>query len=201
MKKTNSLFATLGVMLLTPLLMIGCAQPSSHAGREDGNDDGSVGQGIDDAMITARIKTTYLFNRHLNSFKIDVDTKGGVVSLEGTVKSDIQRDLAEEIASNVDGVTMVNSRLELSDGPVSEPDETDRTFSQAVIDATTTASIKMKLAVAEGVKAHDINVDTRWGTVTLTGVVGSAAEKELATKIAHDVDRVKEVENRLEIRS
>jgi osmotically-inducible protein OsmY len=198
--KTNSLVTTLGVMVLIPLFMSACAQPSSHAGGGVGADDGTVGRNINDAMITARIKTTYLFNSHLNSFKIDVDTKGGVVTLQGVVKSDIQRDLAEEIASNADGVTLVSSRLELSDGPVSEPDETDRTFSQAVIDASTTASVKMRLAVSKGVTAHDIDVDTRWGTVTLTGVVGSAAEKELAAKIAHDVERVEEVENQLEVR-
>jgi len=198
--KRNSLVTTFGVMVLIPLFLSACAQPSSHAEGGADADDGTVGRNIDDAMITARIKTTYLFNPHLNALKIDVDTRGGVVTLQGVVESDIQRDLAEAIASNANGVSLVNSRLELSDGAVSEPDELDRTFSQAVIDATTTASVKMRLAVSAGVAAHDIDVDTRWGTVTLTGVVGSAAEKELATRIAHDVERVKEVENQLEIR-
>ncbi|WP_286845512.1 BON domain-containing protein [Spongiibacter sp. UBA6593] len=42
---------------------------------------------------------------------MDVDTKDGVVTLRGTVKSDAARDLAIEIAKSFDKVTDVEDKL------------------------------------------------------------------------------------------
>lgn len=74
------------------------------------------------------------------------------------------------------------------------------TVSDAVSDATITASVKLALAFERGVKATDINVDTDFGTVTLNGEVGSEAERQLAVKVAEDVGGVKEVVNRINVR-
>lgn len=76
----------------------------------------------------------------------------------------------------------------------------DATVGQRMGDAVTTASVKMALALTRGVKASDINVSTRWGTVTLTGEVDSMAEKQLASKTTEDTDGVKRVVNKLEVR-
>jgi len=183
-------------------ILIGCSQPPSDV--KENNEqpsETSVGQSLSDATTTAKIKTTYLFNPHLNTFRIDVDTRDGVVTVQGVVKTGIQRDLAGEIAKNAYGVRDVRNELKVSEGAVSNPDEMDRTFTQATLDATTTASVKMALALTRGVKASsDINVSTRWGTVTLEGEVRTQAEKQLATKTAQDTDGVKEVVNKLEVR-
>lgn len=195
MKKLKLLLLPLSASLA---FLVNCSQPSTHA--QDREKNATIGQSMSDAVTTAKIKTTYLFNPHLNSFRIDVDTQGGVVTLQGVVKSGIQKDLAGEIAKNANGVETVHNDLKVSEGAVSNPDEMDRTFSQATLDATTTASVKMALAVARGVKASDIHVSTRWGTVTLEGEVDSQAEKQLATKTAEDTDGVKEVVNKLEVR-
>lgn len=176
-----------------------CSLPPSLA-REQ-TDSRSMGQKIEDASITARLKTVYLFNPHLNSFKIDVDTSGGEVTLDGVVPTGIQKDLAGEIAKNAGGVTEVHNRLQVTKDKVRDPDATERTFSQSVIDATTTASVKMALALASDVTAHDINVDTRWGTVMLKGAVASKAERTRAEQVARDTAGVKDVVNDLEVTS
>ena len=75
-----------------------------------------------------------------------------------------------------------------------------RSVPEVVSDAATTASVKISLAFERGVKATDINVDTDRGTVTLNGEVGSEAERQLAVKVAEDVEGVKEVVNRIHIR-
>ncbi len=72
--------------------LMACSTPATRgAGKEE--QDRTASQAISDAAITARIKTTYIFNPHLNPFRIDVDTHDGVVTLNGTVKSGIQKDL------------------------------------------------------------------------------------------------------------
>ena len=94
---------------------------------------------------------------------------------------------------------MVGLSLGCSSG-TTEPGES-RSFSVAFHDATTTASVKLALAFEPGVRAIDVHVDTDRGKVTLTGEVRSEAERQLAVKVAEDVSGVKEVVNRIEVRT
>ena len=177
------------------MLALGCSQSPSRADVQR-----TAGDAIHDASITVRIKTTYLFSRHLNPFRINVDTRDGVVTLHGTVPSDIHRDLAVEIAKNADGVTDVRDELRVAPGDGDGPEGTEKSFGQAVHDATLTASVKMALAFERGVKASQITVHTDRGTVTLTGEVGSEAERRLAARIARDTDGVKDVVSQIRVR-
>jgi|SRR6266850_1268324 len=188
-------FLTVGGVLA--LLLSGCGQSSGQPSKDEAQERHHA---MEDAVVTARIKTALLFNRHLNSFRINVDTDDGRVTLAGAVPTGIQKDLAGEIAKNAAGVKKVDNQIQVSEGKIDEPDEVERTFSQAVLDATTTASVKMALAVAGGVKASEITVSTRWGTVTLKGTVGTKAERGLAVKIAEDSAGVKEVVNEIDVR-
>jgi hyperosmotically inducible protein len=66
---------------------------------------------IDDATITARIKTALIAEPGLKGFAIDVDTSQNIVSLRGTVASDAARKKAEEIARDTQGVKAVRNEL------------------------------------------------------------------------------------------
>lgn len=199
---TKSAVATL---LAIPLLL-GCSTGSTtttnRPDEKNEHESTDFSQKLSDAGISTRIKTSYIFNEHLAAHKIDVDTHDGVVTLSGTVKSDIEKELAEEIAKNVAGTRSVENRLQIGETVErSENDQDpDRTFGQAVKDATTTASVKTALAFEKGVKASDINVTTRWGTVTLTGTVATKREAELAKQIAAKTAGVKEVVNEIQVR-
>ena len=190
--RTKLASALLALAVAFPVL-ISCSMPGSQA--EEPKNGETIGQKIDDATITAKIKTTYLFNGHLNPFRINIDTQDGIVTLQGVVRTDIQRDLAGEIAKNAKGVRSVRNELQVSEGAVDNADQIDRTFSQAVVEASTTA-----LALTKGVKASDVNVTTRWGTVTLTGTVASKAEKQQAEEVTRKTEGVKEVEDKLQVR-
>lgn len=186
---------TLAMPAVVAILSLGCSQVHST---EEVNR--SAGDSLHDASITMRIKTTYLFNGHLNPFRINVDTRDGVVTLHGTVPSDIHRDLAVEIAKNADGVRGVENELRVAPGNGDGPDEAEKSFGEAVHDASTSASIKLSLAFERGVKASHITVHTDRGTVTLAGEVDSQAERQLAARIAHDTEGVKHVVNQLQVR-
>jgi len=72
---------------------------------------------------------------------------------------------------------------------------------QFVDDAMITAKIKAALAKNPGTSAMAISVETTDQTVQLTGSVESEDEKKKAESIARDVAGVKEVENKLTVKS
>jgi len=149
-----------------------------------------------DAWIDGKLEGSYLLNTELNNFRIDTAVNGGVVTLTGMVGSEVQKDLAEEIAVNLDGVTSVNNMLTVGESDYSL-DEAGRKFTNAFYDMTTTARIKSNFAMNSQLSALDINIDTKDGVVTLQGQAESDAAKQLAEEIAAGYDHVVRVDNRL----
>lgn len=155
-----------------------------------------------DAFITGKLEATYLFNRHLSGSSIKTETMNGVVHLTGTVDSDIDRDLAAQIAKGAQGVTSVKNDLVVKSGSSqasTKSSSSGETFGQYVDDATTTAMVKTKLLADPNVKGLKITVETTGDVVTLTGKVGSAEQKQLAEKLAQNTSDVKKVKNQLVI--
>jgi len=66
---------------------------------------------VDDAAITAKVKTAMLREPGLSAVEIGVDTKGGVVLLSGTVDTERDRKRAEELAASIPSVKEVENRL------------------------------------------------------------------------------------------
>lgn len=73
----------------------------------------SVGETIDDATITTRVKTALLDDPLVGGLRIDVDTFKGVVTLSGRVKSAAESQKAIAIARRTSGVTDVKSSLQV----------------------------------------------------------------------------------------
>ncbi len=71
----------------------------------------SAGVALDDAAVTARIKTAYLAESGLKTLQIAVATVEGDVTLTGSVATLAQSDLARTMASGVAGVKMVTNNL------------------------------------------------------------------------------------------
>ena len=76
----------------------------------------------------------------------------------------------------------------------------DRTQAVAA-DATITAKVKSKFVADDQLKAHEINVDTKNGVVTLRGSVADPNSKERASTVAKEVEGVTSVDNQLVIRT
>jgi hyperosmotically inducible protein len=73
----------------------------------------TVGDTIDDATITTRVKTAYINDPVIGGLRIDVDTFKGVVTLSGRVKSKTEEAKAIEIARTIGGVRDVKSTLQI----------------------------------------------------------------------------------------
>jgi osmotically-inducible protein OsmY len=73
----------------------------------------TAGENIDDGNITAAVKAQLAKDKLASLTRIDVDTTGGVVSLNGVVKSPQERTRAEEVARGVGGVKKVINNLQI----------------------------------------------------------------------------------------
>ena len=86
-----------------------------------GSDSSVLGAGsstgmIDDAQIVTKVNTGIAADKDLSTFKIDVDSKGGMVTLKGTVPTSAAKDRAADIAKNVKDVKSVENQLTVSAG-------------------------------------------------------------------------------------
>ena len=70
---------------------------------------------------------------------------------------------------------------------------------QVLDDTAITAAVKAGILAEPGLKVLKIDVDTKDGTVTLTGSVDSAENVQRATQVASNVQGVKSVDNRLAV--
>lgn len=176
----------------------------------DGNAQYGTDEKLKDAWLDGKVETALLVNRHLNNFTIDTDVRKSKAILSGTVNSEIDRDLAEEIAKGIKGVTSVDNKIivkkpeEMSDKlHLNHEHQSDKTrnFGTWYDDSTTTASIKSELLWNSNTSGLAVNVDTAYGIVTLNGVVETAAEKKLVEQIAKNTPGVKKVQSEIEIGS
>ncbi len=161
--------------------------------------DGDISRQLTEARQEGSVWTAFALNRHLSPFAIDVDIENGVATLTGEVESEVERDLAEQVALGVEGVTDVDNQLRIGGEDVQRSAEGDRTLSNRFNDATTTATVKSKLLWNRNTEGLDIKVTTRNGVVTLDGHAGSAAASELAERLARNTDGVRQVENNLNV--
>jgi hyperosmotically inducible protein len=72
--------------------------------------------------------------------------------------------------------------------------------SKTLDEGTLTAKITAKMVLDDLVKARSINVTTKGSTVTLTGTVHSAQERQRAVQLAKETDGVTQVVDELTIR-
>ena len=73
--------------------------------------DTTVGQKVDDAWITTKVKADLAADSDTKALDINVDTKAGVVVLTGTVRSKAEKTKAEQDARSVKGVVAVENQL------------------------------------------------------------------------------------------
>lgn len=66
---------------------------------------------LDDTAITAAVSAGLARDPDLSAIRVDVDTKGGVVTLQGPAPNETARRRASDIALGVKGVNSVNNQL------------------------------------------------------------------------------------------
>ena len=158
--------------------------------RERSSDtDRDFGEAVEDASITASVKSRLLWNDTTDGLDIDVDTMGGRVTLSGTATTQAEKDLATRLAVRTDGVRSVNNKISIQPSTKPDPDKAD----EAISDAWISTKVKSSLLMSANVDGLDLTVETKDGVVTLGGGASSTAERDLAVEIAKDIKGVKGV--------
>jgi osmotically-inducible protein OsmY len=141
-----------------------------------------------DDRIESSAKKSYVFKTYLTGDSIKTESKNGVVTLTGTVTEDSHIGLARDTVEGLPGVKSVDNRLTVKgENPTEHSD--------------TWVGLKVKTALLfhRNVRATKTDIDVTNGIVSLTGEASSAAQKELTTEYAKDVEGVKEVKNNMTI--
>jgi hyperosmotically inducible periplasmic protein len=148
---------------------------------------------IKDSVITAAIKAKIIMDQSISVFHVDVSTKEGVVTLNGTVNSETQRRALVEIAKSTNGVRQI-------DTPKLYVVQSTQYFKDVWI----TAEIKglfyqNKLFGKKNIPVDDISIETNNGVVYLDGKALSQDQADDAVILAKTVDGVKQVESRIRV--
>ncbi len=152
----------------------------------------SAGETLDDATVTAKVKTALARDPATSAFSIDVESYRGDVQLNGFVDTADMKSAATRVAKSVNGVKRVSNNLEVSSG--------ERTAGRTVDDGVITAKVKAALVSDPNVAAHDVDVKTREGVVQLAGFVDSSEQKSKASEVTRRIAGVKQVDNQLEVK-
>lgn len=147
-----------------------------------------------DAWLRDKVKVTLSFHRSVSAMATEVDVKDGIVTLRGDAANDAQKELTTEYAKDVEGVKDVNNEM-----TVLKDSKIKRTVGEKIDDSSITAQVKMTLLYHRSTSALYTKVKTKRGVVTLEGTAKSTTEKDLATKLANDVNGVTSVNNRMTI--
>jgi hyperosmotically inducible periplasmic protein len=96
----------LGALLVLVMLVAVTAGCTAMTGK-------SAGQNVDDATITAQVKTKLAAEKPATLTKVDVDTNQGTVYLTGNVENATVKARATELARQVAGVRDVVNNLKI----------------------------------------------------------------------------------------
>jgi osmotically-inducible protein OsmY len=166
----------------------------------------TFGDKVDDATVTATVKSKLLWNSHTDGLDIHVETVGGKVTLTGSANSGTEKDLAGRLARNTSGVSGVDNKI-----AVGAPGTADKAKAKtetakaktenaaektevAVSDSWITTKVKSTLLFSSDVSGTEITVATDKGIVKLSGEVDSQGERQRAVELAQNVTGVKKVD-------
>lgn len=86
---------------------------TDEAQKKAGETADNIGDATKDAALTAAVKSKFLADTKISGLKIDVDTRLGVVTLNGTVPTAAEKQRAVAVAKETDGVKKVVDNLKV----------------------------------------------------------------------------------------
>ena len=71
----------------------------------------TMGEKIDDASITAQVKSSLMAHRSTSALKTKVETTDGVVTLSGKARNAAEKSLVTKLVTDINGVTKVINNM------------------------------------------------------------------------------------------
>lgn len=156
----------------------------------------SFAETVDDASIKAAVKSKLMWSKHTKGLDTDVKVRRGRVVIAGTSETTAAKALATRLAQNTRGVVSVDNQIKIVAAQPGIGDKAKAGANEAgqdISDAWITTKVKSTFIYSSNVDSSDIVVDTKDGVVTLSGKVGSGAERALAIEFAENIRGVHSV--------
>lgn len=74
----------------------------------------TTGEKIDDASITAQVKSSLLSHRSTSAIKTKIETTDGVVTVSGIAKNDAEKSLVTKLITDINGVISVINNMSIA---------------------------------------------------------------------------------------
>jgi hyperosmotically inducible periplasmic protein len=221
MPKQKDLILAIATVLLSAMLAATTSGEAQRQSRDTNPENGSTTPAREDeaadekapeaadgtdsplrsAWLKGKLEMVILLNRHLNNFTIDSEVTDGTATLKGEVESEVDRELAEQLALSIDGIEAVDNQLTVAVKTTEEKSSDSSADPQKAAarleDATLLADVKDNFRSHGSTRELDIDVTVKDRKIILRGTVGSAAEKDLAGMLAAGVEGVDDVDNQL----
>jgi hyperosmotically inducible periplasmic protein len=157
----------------------------------------SIKESSEDAATTTKVRTALMLSKHVSPFDIDVNTKQGQVNLTGQVPSEEVKAMAGVIAQDTSGVKDIHNNLVVDPGARPNPEASRLT--ERVADLEIKSIIEDTLRKNPELKDRPIELVVRERKVSLSGVVETESQKNLAQQIAWGVQGVVAVTDNLSV--
>jgi hyperosmotically inducible protein len=151
------------------------------------------GRSVADSAVTAMVKSKLAVDNETSSANINVDTKGGMVTLTGVVTTQANKEQAERIARDTEGVTRVINNITVE----TYGEHDDEVGGMGASDLAILSKIKTRYVAEDVIGAR---VEVKDGMVTLKGNVENAQIRARAENIARATSGVRGVNNLIEVR-
>lgn len=152
----------------------------------------SVGNSIDDTLVTTRVRTALMANEKIHSGDFKVETLKGEVMLSGFADNQAQIDQATVIVLAVEGVKSVQNNVAIKTAQA--------TVGNKVDGGLITGKVKAALLADPRIRSLDIHVVTRIDEVQLSGFVDTQAQVDLAMQLATATAGVHRVTNAMKLK-
>lgn len=141
---------------------------------------------VNDRKIERLARSSYVYRTVLQD-RVKVSAEFGVLTLSGTLEDPEDRALAEDTARHILMVGGIENKITIQSSWLARSDP------------WILFKIRTRLRLQANVSARTTNVEVRDGTVTLSGTVRDALQKERSALIAAEIAGVNAVRNELAI--
>lgn len=156
-------------------------------------------ESFDEAVTHVKVRAVLLEHFGTDALGVEIQVNGANVVLSGNVEKSNTQELARQAVLSVKGVTSVDSRIQIGNGPATKAKTSANRAKAKLKDALLEAKVKGRLFDQVGGNALKIEVEASGGTVSLKGIVPTKAIRETALDTAKKTTGVTRVHNLLTV--
>lgn len=153
-----------------------------------------------DVALANKVRSAIAQTKRLYPLGIAVKNRDGIITLTGEVPTDIDRELAANVAKEMPGVKEVSNEIQVITNLKNPNEESGQVNSTVnVEDLEIEANLRETFQVVPELKAQPIQIKVHHRQVTLTGRVASEQQRQRAEQLVHDAPKIITINNQLHV--